>query len=120
MKVDLNIKLFSLKDQPLNTMEKVGDATVEVQMTLGSVCYDAMLTLLSIDKGEAGKYREERWQLARRVVKAEIAGEPIDLSTEEIVMLKKRIGEMYSPSIVGPTYELLEGKEEGKDNDGNG
>ncbi len=68
-----------------------------------------MLAVFNKDADEGGKVRYERWQLAKKIIKANGIAE---LSSEEIVTMKERIGKMYGPAIVGPVYDLLEKKED--------
>ena len=47
--------------------------------------------------------------LAQEISRAN--GTPVDVKTEDIVLLKKLIGELYLPLIVGQAYQLLENKD---------
>lgn len=101
-------KLVDLRNEPLEIMDK--DKKL-VQATLCDVCSEAMLAVFDADAKEGGKVRYIRWQFAGKIINAD---GPLELSAEEIVTIKDRVGRMYGPAIVGPVYDLLEGKEDAK------
>ena len=106
MKIDFSEKLYDLDGEPLEVLVK----KEKVQMTLGYACGEAMLaTIPHADQNEQGKSKWERWELAGKIIKAD---KPIGLTAEEIVSVKKRVGMTFGPPVVGPVFQLLEGKEE--------
>ena len=105
MKIDFNVKLLDLRDEPLEIRDKKAEL---VPATLGDVCSEAMLATLETDRNESGPAKYERWELAGKIIKADIA---VELKSEEITAIKGRVGKAYGPTIVGPVYDLLEKKE---------
>ncbi len=106
--MDFTTKLVSLTNEPLEKPIKKNGKTKLVQMTLGDACAEALLGLNESDRTENGKSKWERWQLASRILKST---KPIKITAEETAKIKERVGKMYGPVVVGPVYELLEGKE---------
>jgi hypothetical protein len=102
MKIDLTVILKSLDGEVLE--EKTKDKLVPI--TLKSVCVNAMLSMTDEDRQEQGTSKAERYKLAFKLSE----GGNQDLSTDEIVKIKERIGKIYIPLIVGRAYDLLEGK----------
>ena len=105
MRIDFKQKLVTLKNEPL---ELRGADNKLSQITLGDVCYQAMLGSIETDRAETGASKYERWTLAGKIANAK---EPIELKAEEIVKIKDRVGKAYGPEVVGPVYDLLEKKE---------
>ncbi len=64
----------------------------------------ATKALLDADVREDGAAKVRAFNLALRVH----AGGEVDLSAEEIVLIKERIGLLYGPVVVGPAWALLE------------
>lgn len=115
MKVDFTPKLVSITGESLEVMEKRGTKEKLVQMTLGSACSEAMLGMGPDDAKETGKSKFERWEIASKIVKAEKSKKAIEMTVEDISQIKKRIGQMFGPLVVGPVYTVLEtGNKEGK------
>lgn len=108
MKIDFGAILYALDGEPFERVD--GDKKdnnnkpVLIPMTLGHVCAQATLGMIDQDKTANGVEKYERWQLAGKVIK----DIEIDLTHEEIVKLKERVGLVYGPAHVGPVYSLLE------------
>ena len=113
MKIDATQKLVNLYGEPLRIKDKKDKEMV--QATLGDICSEALLGVFEGDRNEGGKKRYERWQLAGKIIKSD---GKVELSSEEIVAIKERVGMAYGPVIVGPTYDLLEGKKDEPQIDG--
>ncbi len=71
---------------------------------LGSVAVDALMLTISGDKLN-GKESFKRHRLATKIYEKS----NVDLSVEEIALLKKLIGNVFGPAVVGPAWNLLEG-----------
>lgn len=68
--------------------------------TLGYLCVEALL-----DPNQAGdKYA--RYQLARRINECK---ESVDMTSEEITMIKGLIVKRFPPMVVGVAFDLIEG-----------
>lgn len=70
----------------------------------------AMRALLNITPGEkiVGEESFKRFQIAQKFSGKK---KTVELSSEEIVFVKKVIGEVFGPAIVGPTWNILESGE---------
>jgi len=73
----------------------------EVDFLLSDVCMNA---LLSPDDEKEADEKVKRYRLA---VKCSNGADP-DLSVEEVALLKKLIGRVYPPLIVGKAYDLID------------
>jgi len=70
-----------------------------------------MRALLNIIQGEklSGEDSFKRYQIATKFTDKPTS---VDLTSEEIVFIKKAIGETFGPAVVGPSWELLEGEKD--------
>lgn len=94
MKLNPTLVLNTLDGEPL----KDGDTEV----TLGQVCVIALLN----PKDEPGSKKAEKYELAIRI---KMAVDEVDVSAEEVVLLKEVIGYGYNALVVGQVYRILEG-----------
>ena len=120
MKIDFSTLLVSAKKEPLETITKVVKEkcetcgqlkTEKIQMSLGYGCYEALSAVVESDKNETGEDKYKRGKLGEKIINA-IA--PIDISAEDIVLIKERVGQLYGPVPVVVIYDLLEGKKDGE------
>ncbi len=110
MKIDFSAKLLNINDEPIQELQpkkQKEDPNVYVHLSLGRACIDAMLSVVESDRGEKEQSKFDRWELAKK-----IKGNDKDtvFEVEEVALIKKRAGLYFSPGVVGPIYELLEGK----------
>lgn len=101
MKVDFGALMTGIAGQEI----KITDAGVERPFTLRDVAVNALMD------ERAGKAEAEekygRGALADRIFGCK---EPILISAEEVVLLKRLIGQTYGPLIVWRAWNILEGK----------
>ncbi len=100
-RIATNVPIISILDgQQIKFDEKLA--------TLNSVI---MRALLNIPQGEklSGEDSFKRFNLA---TKFKDNPGSVDLKSEDIVFIKKVIGEVFGPAIVGPCWDLLEGDSE--------
>ena len=76
-----------------------------IPMTLSSVCVTALVTLSQDDQNVDAKTKYDWGHLANQIY----GKNELELSTEQIVLLKNRIGKLYGPLIVAQAWDLLEG-----------
>lgn len=74
-------------------------------VTLGSICVTVLMTT-DLERAD-GKEKFERAEFARRIHKATV----IDVTAEEISLLKRLLGIACPPVVVWPAYKLLETEE---------
>ncbi len=88
-----------------------GEAEDErVPVTLKAAACNALMSMDPQSK-MSGEEKVKRYDLATRIVK----GDPDEvIKAEEIVLMKKVIGEIYNPVIVGQAFKLLDGAEADK------
>ena len=55
----------------------------------------------------SGEEKAKRFTLGMKI---HSASEPVDVSAEDVALIKKLIGKVYTPLVVGRAYELLEQK----------
>lgn len=102
MLIDVTRTLKQLNGEPLRDNDGQGnavEATVKMALING---------ILSPVKDDTGVQKVQKYELARKMYKAEST---VDLTVEEIVMLKRRVEELYPPLVCGQLLAILEGKE---------
>lgn len=97
MKVDVSQVVRNLEGDPF----KKEDGK---DLTIRSLACMALLTQTREEK-QTGEEKVELYDLAMRIHKC---GKEIELKSEEITTIKKRIGEQYAALIVGQAWEMLE------------
>jgi hypothetical protein len=100
-KVDDAGKLVFANSEPI-VLEPAKD------LTLRAVCVGAIGTTQEGDDKMSGEDKVKLYQLADRIVKACKAGEPAEVSPEEITKLKARIARQYTVFAVGAAFALLD------------
>ena len=97
-------------DVPLRNMD--GDVMKDNDGTGNVIDATVRLALvnaiLSPVERESGTKKVEKYELARKIHKAE---SEVELTVEEISLAKERIGEVFPALIVGQMFNILEGKE---------
>lgn len=89
-------------DTILTNLENVSLKNEDQEITLKTVC----INVLSADFPEERIEAEEkfkRWLLAKKIY----SGGEIDVTPEEIALIKKLLGKAYPPLLVGPAWEYL-------------
>jgi hypothetical protein len=102
MKIDFSVKIVSLAGIP------VKDQTGTEDLTLGSVCVNALLTLIEGQKRLSGMERKKQADLADRIYGQDI----VNLDVKDISLLKDLAGELYPPLIVKRVWDLLDPQDE--------
>jgi hypothetical protein len=97
MKVDVTEKLVSMEGCVIKDTDGNGnaiDATVKLAI---------VNALLSPVQSEKGVDKIKKYELAKKVY----ASDEVDLDENEIKLIKERVGDLYTPLIVGRIFELL-------------
>lgn len=84
---------------------KESDAPDAKPVTLGFVAIEALL----IDDPQArvsGSDKMKRYRLAQEISKLK---EALDITVEDVALIKDLIGKKFSANIVGPAYDLIDG-----------
>ena len=87
------------------------DVDTKEVVKLKPVIVNALLGMFKDEEQLSGGEKLERWQLA---IKINNADGDIELSAEEISLIKLLIGKMFTTIIVGQAFEMLENKQEVK------
>lgn len=99
---------FDFVFKNLNGTElKDGDAAVaglDAALSIKTAAVNSLMSTFEADRNLSGDEKLKRYQLA---VKINGGGE-VDLTAEEIALLKLLIGRAYPPLVVGQAYLLLE------------
>jgi hypothetical protein len=74
-------------------------------VTLAAVAVNALLDVIPKQEEVTSEAKVQRWRIAQRIFAAE---EPVDVTVEEVVIVKKLIGIGYAPLIVGQAFDLIE------------
>jgi len=99
MKINFSQALKALDGTPISRLDGKGE------FTLKFVSQEALLLSFQDEQGLGGEEKTRRWVLATMI---EANPEKIDLTSEQIALIKKLIGKAYGPLIVGQAWELLE------------
>jgi hypothetical protein len=83
------------------TPGKVGDEPI----TLQTLAMSALNTITEEDRTLTGSERAKRFDIMQRIY---ARPREVDLTAEQITLLKNLIGKMFAPLAVGRAYELLE------------
>lgn len=103
MKRNFNVVLKTLKGEPLK--EQYEDTVRDV--TLASIATNALLANYEDEKNLSGDDKVKRFKLAQQINDAD--GE-VEVTAEQISLLKMLIAKGYSPLVVGQAYDILEGE----------
>lgn len=99
MKIDFSFVLVDLM-----TKEPLSDGGKPA--TLGSIGVNALMAQTPDDKDQSGEEKVRSYILGSRIV----GGGEIEVTPEDASLLKKRIGKLYGPLIVGQCWPVLDGK----------
>lgn len=94
MKLNFDIELKNLSGEPVIENDK--------PVILRNLVTNAVLVP---EEGEEGEIKLTKWNLALKIDK----GGEIDLTPEEVVLIKRMVGKYHIPMVVGRIYPLLNG-----------
>lgn len=87
--------------------EKTVERDITMVFTLQRACVKALLSETQESQKESIESKMERSRLADRIYDAD--GD-IEVSAEEIALIKKKMNEIYGALVVGQAYRMLEGQ----------
>lgn len=96
MQRDFNLVFKTFAGQPI--------AQDGEPITLKRVAVNALMSTFEDEANLSGEEKFKRYKLASRINDAAM----VDVSAEEVTLLKRLIGKLYTPIIVGPAFEALE------------
>jgi hypothetical protein len=103
--MDVTHAVLDLEGHPITMGDK------EEVLTVRSVCVRALTTLLPEDQKLAGDEKFRRGLLAERIH----SSDEIELKAEEIALLKKLIGQLFSAVVILRIWRILDPAEGGAD-----
>ena len=95
MKVDMKQEIINFKGNVIKSNDEVYD--------LKSVCCEALISSLPGDEKMGWKEKQKLGDLSRRVWKGKN-----NFKSDEVTMMKERIGKRFPISVVEPACKLLE------------
>ena len=99
MKIKLDQKIMNTEGiKPLPNSDKKG-----LPLTLKDVCINA---ILHPGKDDTGKQKYEAYELFAKI--RDCKTPDIEMTIEEVVKIKAKIGDIYMPLILGQAWEMLE------------
>lgn len=96
MKIDFDVKFQTLDGKAITMNEK--------EATLKDVTIEALMGLLEEEKGISGEEKFKRYELAMKIK----GGGIVDISVDDVSLIKRLIGKMFTPLVVGQAWEMLE------------
>ena len=88
-------------------VEKKAIKDGETEFTLRRACVNALVSETQESQKDSGEDKVKRWKLANRIADAV---EEIEVTAEEIALIKKKLNDVYATLIVGQAYGMLEGQ----------
>ena len=101
MQIKKNVMVKHIDGNPLQKQDGAGD------LLLKDVMIAALLSVLPADRDMSGIKKFELGDLAARIY---ADGDEVEMSVEEVALVKARIGDLYVPAVVRPAWKILEGK----------
>lgn len=75
------------------------------EVKLSAPCVNALNLLFEDEKGLSGDDKFKRYKLSLKID----SDDEVDVTAEDIALIKKVVGKGYPPNIVGIVYDTLEG-----------
>ena len=108
MKRNFNTTLKTLDGKPIKEQYVDADGkTADRDVTLSTVAVNALLAGYEDERNLAGDDKVKRFKLAQLINDAD--GE-VEVTAEQVSLLKTLIAKGYTPLVVGQAYEILEGE----------
>ena len=107
MKIDFSQLVKNIEGQPFQMMIEKEGKPEKKEMTLGMICVEALGAQIPGENVD-GVEKFKRYQLIRKI----FFGGELELEPEDIVKIKDLVGKTGSTAVVGPVWEILNGKED--------
>lgn len=98
-KIDFSTIVLDLAGEALKINDK--------ELTLGKIAIEALQGVFEDEKSLSQEDKLKRFFLANDISKAK---EPMELTSEQIVLIKQLVNKAYATLIVGRVHQLMEGK----------
>ena len=106
MKINLNQKLKTFDGETLKTSKQIGKKIEEVPFTISEAIINSLTANFEDEKDLTGEEKVKRFIIAQKVQRNK--DKTIDLSVEDVSMVKKLVGKAFGVLIVGQVWEILE------------
>ena len=103
MKIDFDAKILNLKKESIKTLID----GKEKELILKDVCVNALLSEAPPTQNQpaqTGMQKLKKYKLSQKIFE----GGEIEITAEDISLIKESIGQVYNTLIVGAAYNLLE------------
>lgn len=90
-------------DTVITDLERNEIKEENVNITMKKLCANALGGVFQDENNLSGEEKFKRYELALKIMR----GGEVDILPEEITLLKKLTGKMYSTFVVGRIYEFL-------------
>lgn len=112
MQFNANKEITDFQNMPISVG---GQGNATTPLTLFLVISQALTTDIPAEaQTDTGELKAQRYQLAKRLNSEywSVDGKggverPINLSAEEVVLIKSRVGKIFNTNVVGSVYEIL-------------
>jgi len=104
VEIDFSVVLKDIKGAPLHEAQEPGGKPED--LTLGAAAVGAMLAQ---EQNCEGKEKFLRWDLARKIQEGLDAGVLVDLTAADVAKVRKQIGKLFAPVVVGGAWSILDG-----------
>lgn len=106
---DFSAKILDLNNKPVidDTVcpaDSSGKRPCTTEVTLGDISVRSLMAIVQDEQNLAGEEKFKRFVLAMKIKD----GGEIAVSAEDVALLKKLIGKIYSPLVVGRAFPLLD------------
>lgn len=98
MKLDVTTELKSVVGVPLLEQDEKGEAK---SVLLRNVLINSLLIPMDSDDGVT---KAAKWNLALKIQE----NDKVEVTPEQVVMMKNAVAKPYGPAIVGPVFSLLD------------
>lgn len=95
MRINFSQVLKSISGEPIQDGTKI--------YTLSIACVQALTANIPGDENVIGAQKFTRYLLAKKLYDAT----EVDVTVEEVVMLKELLSKVFGTAVVGPAFELL-------------
>jgi hypothetical protein len=97
MKLNFDAEILDLAGKPLPNGP-------DGPMTLATIACSALIGVMQDDQSLPADDKVKMFRLAQQAIKAGVQ----EVKVEDVTLLKRRIGKMYGPLVVGRAYDLIE------------
>lgn len=111
MKIFLNRSMYDHRGDAIKKPKKAENEEDEVD-ELGAYMIEGLLRDLDQDKSQQANLKVKRWELARKIQKKMDADKSqeccMDIPSDDVAMIKQRLGVFMPTVLLGPIYEAIE------------